>query len=600
MCRGMSITKDRLAGAVGRLLLFAFVVCTAFLSRSFGQFETRSTAQVEGIPSSIAVGDFNGDGKLDMAVADNRFVWIYLGNGNGTFERPLRYTVGVQPCSVAAADLNHDGAIDLVVADRSGGKLYLLTGKGDGSFTSAPFALATEPTFVGFADVNRDKELDLLVVNFNSTAISVFLNLGKGNFARHPIDTHVTNVVSAVASGDFDQDGKIDLAVTEFLGSANDVTILMGNGDGTFRKGASYAVSSEPVSVVAADFRGSGTVDLAVDELLGQIDVLLGKGDGTFQAPAHYPVPFPNQLTAADINGDGEIDLVASVNPIANNMGSGAASVLLGLGDGSFQSPQSYLAGISATAVALGDLNGDRRLDILVGTETSTYGINVLLNTGPVKFSPTTPVSFPAQFIGTESKALETRLTNNGRTALIVSSVSLTGAPFAMSTDCKGSVDPGKTCSITATFKPRLKGFSSGSISIKDSALPKPQVIELVGAGTVVKLAPSQVMFPPQKIGTVSSPAEIVVTNTGDVALNFSPVTISGKDLNDFFQTNTCGLQIGPGASCSISVTFKPNNKGLRVGDVNVNDDGGGLYQVIALSGTGQALESNWFWNRSR
>jgi len=537
-------------------------------------------------PFSMVAADFNRDGKQDIAIADHGNLWILLGKGDGTFQTPVTYTVGISPWSVATGDLNGDGIPDLVVPDYDGKLIYLLIGNGDGTFQITAGPSTTErPEFAALVDVNGDHQLDLVVID--SPYVSVFLNQGNGTFGNE-IDFQPTGTPMAVAWADFDGNGTLDLAVAEI----SSVTILLGNGDGTFQQGPTYNVGAEPFSVVVADFRGNGMLDLAVGDFLSSdVNVLLGNGDGTFQSPVAYPADFPVGLVGADVDGDGKPDLVAASIAFSNgkgmNTGLAGATVLLGNGDGTFQAQQRYPTGITGWSVAVADVNGDKRPDVIVGTETSVlvseFVAEALLNTGVVRFSPSAGLTFPAQLIGTTSAPLTATLTNEGTAAVSVSSVTLQGKPFTMKTTCKASLAPGAHCSITSTFTPASKSIVTGTVTIKDSASSKPQVVELVAAGTVVSFNPPNLTFPSQKVGTKSAPMPVQLTNTGSVALNFSNIIIR----NDFIETNTCGSQIGPGASCTISVTFRPTGTGLRTGYVAVYDDGGGSPQFIYLKGTG-------------
>jgi hypothetical protein len=582
------IPLSRFTGIV--LLLTLWTAC-ASLPASAQFFANRSTTQLgTSDPISIVSADFNRDGKQDIAIADGAKVWILLGKGDGTFETPVSYTVGSMPLSVAAADLNHDGIPDLVVPDGNGKAIYILIGNGDGTFriTTGPNT-AEYPKYAALVDVNGDHLLDLVVID--SPYITVFLNQGNGTFGSG-ISFKPPEVPMAIAWGDFAGNGKLDLAVAEFEGFGHDVTILLGNGDGTFQQGPIYPVGADPMSVVVADFRGNGKLDLAVGDLLSSdINVLLGNGDGSFQSPAIYPTDAPVYLVTADLDGDGKLDLVAASITFSNGQGvnllSGGAAVLLGNGDGTFQAQQRYVTGLDCWSVAAADMNGDKRPDLIVGTETVTFGgelvANVLLNTGTIGFSPYEGLTFPAQLIGTKSAPLTATLTNEGTAAWDVSSVTLQGMPFAIKSNCKGSIAPGAHCDITATFTAATEGTVTGTVTLKDSASSKPQVLTLLAAGTVVTFNPPSLTFPAQKVGTSSAPLSVQVTNTGSVALDFLGITNRGN----FSQTNTCGSQIGAGASCTISVTFSPTHTGTQEGYVTVNDDGGGSPQRIRLQGTG-------------
>ncbi|HEX7368075.1 MAG TPA: VCBS repeat-containing protein [Candidatus Saccharimonadales bacterium] len=234
-------------------------------------------------PFSVTTGDFNGDGKTDLAVANegSNTVSILLGNGDGTFQPAVNYTVGTGPSSVATGDFNGDGKTDLAVANDGSNTVSILLGNGSGGFT-----LASSPA------------------------------TGTGP--------------SSVTTGDFNGDGKTDLAVTNYNGgSGNTVSILLGNGDGTFQPAVNYTVGTSPFSVTTGDFNGDGKTDLAVaNDGSGTVSILLGNGDGTFQPKTDYITgSLPHIVTTGDFNGDGKTDL--AVTNSYNGAGGNSVSILL-------------------------------------------------------------------------------------------------------------------------------------------------------------------------------------------------------------------------------------------------------------------------------
>lgn len=206
--------------------------------------------------------------------------------------------------------------------------------------------------------------------------------------------------------------------------------------------------------------------------------MLLGNGDGTFQTAVDYLISFPGWVTAADVNGDHKLDLVVANSIITSS----ELTVLLGNGDGTFQPGTSYPAGNEAAYVSVGDFNGDGKKD-LVAADSRYNDVIVLLNTGVAAFSPTTPLNFKTQAVGTTSAPQKVTLTNTGKTALTISSMKATGQ-FHMTSTCGASVAPGANCTISVTFSPKTRGAKSGTVAINDNASSKPQVIELSGTGT--------------------------------------------------------------------------------------------------------------------
>ena len=280
---------------------------------------TRSSAMAAGNgPASIAVGDFNGDGKPDMAVVGffSNTMSVFLNNGDGTFTPktsaiPSTVTLN-EPLNVVAADFNRDGILDLAVANFNSDSVTILLGKGNGTFTQqASPATGSGPEAIAVADFNGDGKLDLAVTNSNSGNVTILLGSGDGTFSPEPEIPSTGSSPRGIVAADFDGDGKVDLAVANFLSAT--VTILLGNGDGTFIPAAvSPATVTEPGCLVAADFNGDGRPDLAVanSSSSGSVTILLNQGGGNFTnvSPAPVAGAAPVGIVAADFNGDGIVD----------------------------------------------------------------------------------------------------------------------------------------------------------------------------------------------------------------------------------------------------------------------------------------------------
>lgn len=477
----------RTSAHIGCLILWVFASMATFAPSASAQFETRGsfTALSNSSAISAASGDFNQDGIPDLAVVSwccpGGGVSILLGNGDGTFRPAVNYAAGDEPWSVVAVDLNHDGNLDLVVANSLSTRLTILIGNGDGTFRHGPQSpeLAAPQNFVASGDFNGDGKPDIAALSLNNPCkcISILLGNGDGTF-QDPIVTQPPFDVESIGLGDFNGDGKLDIA------TAGDFTvnILLGNGDGTFEYGASYPSPETPEWMTVADFNGDHNLDLATaDSEGGSISVLLGNGDGTFQQPVDYPVVFPGSITTADVNGDGKPDLVTAADYGLPDV-SGIA-VLLGNGDGTFQEPTYYSSGSdNSTYVATADFNRDGKVDTAI-TNLHANAITVMLNTGVVSFSPTAPLAFKKRSVGTTSPAQKVTLTNTGKTELKISSMKVAGQ-FGMTSTCSKSVAAGESCTISVTFSPKSGGAKSGTVTINDSASSKPQVIELSGTGT--------------------------------------------------------------------------------------------------------------------
>jgi uncharacterized protein (UPF0548 family) len=335
-------------------------------------------------PTSVAVGDFNGDGKADLAVTNGsaNTVSILLGKGDGTFQAAVNYGAGSNPVSVAVGDFNGDGKADLAVANYVSNNVSVLLGNGDASFQPAVnYSVGSYPDSVAVGDFNGDGKADLVVANANNEDVSVLLGNGDGSF-QTAVNYAVGGNPYSVAVGDFNGDGNADIAVANVN---SNVSVLLGNGDGTFQAAVQYSAGLGPESVAVWDFNGDGKADLAVANTeSNSVSVLLGDGDGTFQAAVNYAVGvFPASVAIGDFNGDGRADLAVA------DVFSNVVSVLLGKGDGTFQAAVNYAVGSNPWSVAVGDFNGDGRVDLAVANEGSN-NVSILLGAA----APITPYDF--------------------------------------------------------------------------------------------------------------------------------------------------------------------------------------------------------------
>ena len=324
-------------------------------------------------PEAVVEGDFNRDGKLDLAVANagSSSVLLLLGNGDGTFETGLTYSVGSQPSSIAAGDFNGDGATDLVIANRGSSNVSLLLGYGNGTFsTGSTYDVGTEPRSVVSGDFNRDGKLDLAVANRGSNTVSVLLGNGNGTFQAAVNYGAGSNPVS-IAMRDFNWDGKLDLAVANY--GSNNVSIFLGNGDGTFPSAVNYSVGTNPASVASITDTGDAILVVA-NSGSDNVSALIGNPDGTFSGPLDFPVgTSPQAVTAGEFNRDGGFDVAVA------NFGSNDVSIFLNNGDGVFPAVN-INGGAGPYAIVVGDYNQDGRMDIVLANRSSNE-VTVLLNT---------------------------------------------------------------------------------------------------------------------------------------------------------------------------------------------------------------------------
>ena len=420
-------------------------------------------------PNSVTAGDFNGDGKLDLAVANagDNTISIFLGNGDGTFSGPTTVPTGSSPWWIIAADFNGDGKLDLATSGGSGSTISVLLGNGDGTFQ--PYTEAATipyPDSLAAGDFNGDGKLDLVVgaansfcvllgngdgtfqapvqvasfnggsfalgdfngdhildiasLNRNAGGVTIFLGKGDGTFTQGAQYGSPSEFAFSIVAGDFNHDGKLDLAFTSYnegasggslngIGTGNTVSVLLGNGDGTFKTRADYTVGPGPTSIVATDMNGDGNLDLVVADSLGKgygptptISVLLGSGDGTFSgAKKNYSTGALGRTISnggvfwGDFNGDGKPDVGELIQDSSTS--DILASIVLSNGDGTFQTPKTTSVGPFATTGVLGplvgDFNRDGNLDLAFVVDAFSPQLLVFLGNGDGTFQP--PISTP-------------------------------------------------------------------------------------------------------------------------------------------------------------------------------------------------------------
>ncbi len=353
-----------------------------------------SPIPVGACPDAVALTDLNGDGKQDLVVANynDYTVSVFLGNGNGTFtpKAGSPFAAGSTPSDLAVGDVTGDGKKDIVVTNKATNTVSVLAGNGNGGF-GAPTAIATgsQPLGVALGDVDGQHGLDILVANSGDNTVSVLLNNGNGAFSPAPgSPITVGNIPQEIALGKINADNALDFVVTNLSDVTNpsdgSVSVFLGNGNGAFTQAAGSPIvfpNTSPIALALDDINNDSKLDLVVsDSASFGTYVLTGNGNGTFSTVPGQPTitggVFPFAVAVADVNGDSKKDILTV------NEGDNDISVSLGNGAGAFTTISSPLSFSRAGGAALGDFNGDGKPDIATASGTGTLFVNLGLGNG--------------------------------------------------------------------------------------------------------------------------------------------------------------------------------------------------------------------------
>ena len=619
---------------------------SVFLGKGDGTFqpETDFAISQPGVNSAIFVvpADFNADGEMDLAISTQSSVSILYGRGDGTFRPHVDYPVPSTPLAIVSGNFNGDGRPDLAVSTSSGISILLV--KTDGTF-QPPTAISPLVGPLVVDDFNHDGKADLAVGTNNG--VSVLLGNGNGTF--QPTVNYASSG-GLVATGDFNGDGKIDLVTVTAPGSGTGgYSVLLGNGDGTFQHRLDGPSTTLKLTLAVADMNHDGKADLLLmnDQLsFNFISILFGNGDGTFQLSlGGYDVGFQGGSTVipslmplvADFNMDGELDwaeadqsltvylstpappptssVTASVSPSTITFGihdldtistktatltnTGTLPLTIAnvtvTGGGDFAQTNNCGMSLAPGANCTFQIQFDPTVS---GVRTATLNVTdnaadspqtvALSGTGgPAPTIEPLSENFGSFVVGTTGGPRTVQVTNTTASTLHFTGITITG-DFQQTNSCTGDLALKASCSIKVVFKPTAVGSRTGTLTITHNAATSPQTVPLSGTGLLPQTAsfsPSTVVFATHDIGSTSAPKGLTLTNPGARLLTITNVTVTG----DFSQTNDCGTSLAPGANCTFSIQFSPTAAGTRTGMLTVTDNAANSPQTIGLSGTGGA-----------
>ncbi|CAF1023077.1 unnamed protein product [Adineta steineri] len=404
-----------------------------FLGFNNGTFDEASvySTDVGSFPSSMAAADFNKDSRMDIIVTnqDNDNIGIFLNFNYTTFSKQTLYITDILPMPncVVVADLNNDHQWDIVFTNRGSGNIGVFLGYRDGTFEkqiSYQIGTTSSPTSIALGDFNNDKQLDIVVATAGTNDITILVGYGNGTFTKENINI-IYQFLSpvSVAIADFNNDSQLDIVVLDQ--NSNSVNILLGYGNATFNRITPYILpdDSYPAWLVINDFDNDNILDIATANIYANnITIIFGYGNGSFGNSTTLSTgdySYPCSLAAGDFNNDHWMDIVV-VNQYGYNIG-----IFLGFGNGSFALQKTFPVNSMSylTSVSVGDLNGDKILDVIVSDYGSSYGagygnISVFYGYGDGNF--TLPKTYPTGYKSEPSSTAICDFNNDGRPDIVV------------------------------------------------------------------------------------------------------------------------------------------------------------------------------------
>jgi hypothetical protein len=600
-------------------------VVVVYLNQGNGTFAVGKT--VSGgfyTGTNVLLADLNDDKHLDIIVPDSfGNVFTFYGKGNGTFTTGPAYSLEAandsSPYLVAVGDFNGDGTLDLLnttgVVFASGGDANTVSlGRGDGTFQTAQMYAYTQNNALNIvtADFNNDGFPDIAqsvdgVINGKSLNGLIGINLGSSHGAPGAT-TYATaskctgNQVYWIATGEVYGDGNADLVATMRDDSSSGcqnhtVAVLKGLGTGKFSKAVYYSTgaTAQENQIYLVPLTSSGSLDIVTANNDSSISVLLNNGKGTYtteplitslSAIEGYGV----YLTFGDFNGDGNMDIAATLV----NASSGVVYVLPGNGNGTFGAPIETATPITATALAAGDFSNNGKTDLLIagqGGGCEVYHANYvyLQGKGNGTFEPGTVNCGP--YASSPSAAIVTDFNADGKLDAVIATNGAAGGPLLLQGNGNGTFNlstetfyTGENYSSVAVADFNNDGMPDIALLNQGSFVPS-FVSIMLNATQPVSVSPLTVNFGSETVGEKKLET-IILTNDQSTSLAITRFTIGGTNAGDFTETNNCGKNVQGGEDCTITVKFDPAASGTRSGTLTITDGAG--TQTVKLNGTGK------------